>query len=496
MNVTLETDDVALAAAFGAARDGLRANLDTAPVFPGPVLLEGGGYQGIWLECGPLEGLSGALCGALDPQVALDCHRIFFQLQREDGQLPCLIRPATGISWAQIQMVVPIAATALETYQLTADAAFLEDAYAACARWDDWLARFRDTRGTGLCELFCEYDSGHDNSPRFAPGLPKECAERDARLCPDFPGLPYLAPDLSAAVYGGRIALGKIARILGRDAEAAAWDEKAEATRAALLAHCFDAETECFYDVDAAGQFVRVRGDALSRVLSEHAVDQTLFERIYARQIRAPEAFWTPYPLPSVAADDPRFVREMPLNSWGGASQALTALRAPRWFGFYGRHADLAHLMSQWMDALTRENGFRQQIHPWTGAWTPAPDAYSPAMLCLLEFTGRLHGVRREGDALEWTCRLPARASRAAYTLETPQGTARLTQGREGATLTVNGQTIARSWGACRVVTDVRGVVTQLVGTEQGTTAVTLSRPGRSPQTVTLAPDAVVPVRE
>jgi len=58
--------------------------------------------------------------------------------------------------------------------------------------------------------LFCEYDSGHDNGPRFAHGLPKECPDGDARRCPDFPGLPFLAPDLSATVYGGRIALGKM----------------------------------------------------------------------------------------------------------------------------------------------------------------------------------------------------------------------------------------------------------------------------------------------
>src|ERR1019366_4544626 len=48
-------------------------------------------------------------------------------------------------------------------------------------------------------------------------------------------------------------------------------------------------------------------------------------------QAHNPKAFWSPFPLPSLAMDDPLFVRSIPPNSWGGASQALTALRAPRW---------------------------------------------------------------------------------------------------------------------------------------------------------------------
>ena len=245
-------------------------------------------------------------------------------------------------------MVVPIAATAWELAQLIRDEAFLHRAYLACTRWDDWLARHRDTRGTGLCELLCEYDTGHDNSPRVH-GLPKECPNSDSRLCPPGHKLPWLAPDLSATVYGGRIALAAMAEALGKSSEALRWRERAEQTRLAILKHCFDPEDEFFYDVDCEGNFVRLRGDVITRVLSEHVVDQPLFERIYARHMHNPDSFWTPFPLPSVAIDDPRFVRQLPENSWGGASQALTALRAPRWFLHYGKKADLDHLMRRWI---------------------------------------------------------------------------------------------------------------------------------------------------
>ncbi|MGH7145615.1 MAG: MGH1-like glycoside hydrolase domain-containing protein [Planctomycetota bacterium] len=374
----------AVAAKLQAALAGLTANTRKLRDYPDPVLIEGGNYPGVWLECAPLEGL---VYGRHFPAVAKANHEIFFHFQRPDGYLPCFVWDNL-IGASQIQMVVPIAATALETALLTQDEAFLLRAYHSCTRWDDWLARHRDTRGTGLCEAFCEYDTGHDNSPRFH-GLPKKCLNDDAALCPRAGALPYLAPDLSATVYGGRRALAAMAQQLGKTADAVMWNEKAEQIRAAILRHCFDPETQCFYDVDAENRFVRLVGDALTRVLGEHVVEQPLFEAIYRRHIRNPDAFWPPFPLPSIAVNDPAFVRGLPQNSWGGASQALTALRAPRWMEHYGKQEDLRTLMEIWIGALLAAPEFMQQMSPWTGEFTTSA-GYSPAMCVFIDFARRL----------------------------------------------------------------------------------------------------------
>jgi hypothetical protein len=92
--------------------------------------------------------------------------------------------------------------------------------------------------------------------------------------------------------------------------------------------------------------------------------------------------------------DDPTFVRPIPRNSWGGATQALTALRAPRWMAHYGKQAELDHLMRQWCEAIKRHGEFRQQMDPLTGEFTqPDPGGYSPAALVFLSFAQRL-GIR------------------------------------------------------------------------------------------------------
>jgi len=374
----------AVARKYQEALTALAGNVRPVFRYDKPVLIEGGDYPGIWLECGPLEGL---VYAKHSPETAKANHEVFFDLQREDGYLPCLVRKEKTGS-GQIQMVVPIAATALETADLTGDEGFLAKAYRSCARWDAWLAAHRDTRGTGLCEAFCEFDTGHDNSPRFK-GLPKQCPGNDPAVCPRAGKLPYLAPDLSASVYGGRVALAKMAERLGRSSDARMWTDKAEQLRRLIIRFCYDPEDECFYDVDADGRFVKVRGDALTRVLGEHVVDPPMFERIYARYIRNPNEFWAPYPLPSISLGDPQAARDLPYNSWGGPSQALTALRAVRWFEHYGKSVDLKHLMTRWVEAILASGGFMQQMSPLTGEFSTS-DGYSPAMLVFLDFVDRL----------------------------------------------------------------------------------------------------------
>jgi hypothetical protein len=388
----------------------LADNIRKLPGYEHPVLLEGSTYQGIWLECAPHEGL---VYGSLSQyiakpsstnsssetsplKIARNNHMAFFALQRPDGQFPANLKN-TGAGFGQIQMVVPIAATAWELAQLTGDHELLVTAYHACSRWDAWLRQFRDTRKTGLVEGFCTYDTGHDGSPRWA-GIPNRGPDADARKCPPLPSMPRLCPDLSATVYGGRVALAGMAAALGKSSEADRWQADAEKIRQLIIDKLYSPDDAAFYDLDSQNKFIRVRSDVISRVLGEHVLqpskrdDKAIFDAVWTRQLYNDKAFWAPYPLTSIAQNDPTFVRPIPPNSWGGASQALTALRAPRWMPYYGKQTELNHLMQQWCKAIMRHVEFRQQVDPLTGDFTqPEPGGYSPAALVFLEFTRRLN---------------------------------------------------------------------------------------------------------
>ncbi len=479
-SVTLRTDSARLQSTYDAALEGLRANVRTVFEFPRPVLIEGATYIGVWLECAPLESL---VYAPIAPDVALNTHEIYFDLQREDGYIPCNVkadRKGTG----QIQMVVPIAATAWDLYRQNRKSAFLEKAYRACARWDEWLLRYRNTRGTGLCEAFCTYDTGHDNSPRFA-GKPNQCPNADARVCPKVDGLPYLAPDLSATVYGGRIALAAMARELNKPSEESRWLESAATLQALIVKKLYDAHDHAFYDIDSNDHFVRVRGDLMTRVMGEHVSDRALFEEVWRNQLHNPKAFWTPYPFPSIAIDDPKFVRPIPRNSWGGASQALTALRTPRWMEHYGQYAAQTHLMKQWVEAIARSGQFLQQMDPVSGEFSPDRGAYSPDMLSYFDFAWRLYGVRPSADEIEWNCRLPE----GAREISTKSAAAELRTTARGSELKLSGRTIASVTGAVRLVTAADGKPRKLIGTEP--TPVTATFRGRS---YPVKPDQVLPL--
>ncbi len=474
--------------AYDTAQRVLAGNVQVIPRYDRPVLIEGASYRGVWMESGPQEAL---LYRPFNPDVARANHLMFFDLQRADGQLPAKNKQ-TELGYGQIQMVVPIAATAWELARATGDEDLLRRAYDACGRWDAWLMRYRNTRGSGMVEGFCVFDTGHDNSPRWA-GVPDRCLDGEAARCPPVPGLPRLCPDLSATTYGGRVALAAMARALGREGEAARWDEAAAHIRELILARLYVAADAAFYDLDAQGQFVKIDCDVLSRVCGEHVVDQALFETLWARQLHNPFAFWAPWPLPSVALDDPLFVRPIPSNSWGGASQALTALRAGRWFEHYGRAAEFSTLMDRWCEAIQRDPSFRQQIDPLTGAFTQADaPGYTPTALLMVDFTWRLAGVREAMDRLEWTVR-PAHpaAAGARFALTTDAGrSASLAYDADGARVALAGRPIAHiTGGAARLITDLAGAPLDLLGVAETPQKVRVAVAGQPPKTLTLAPN-------
>ena len=486
-----ETSDARYQAVYSHALRTLRANIVRLANYPKPVLIEGANYQGAWLECAPHEAL---VYAPIRADVARNNHLLFFALQREDGQMPCWVRKG-AVGFAQIQMVVPIAATAWEVAQQNGDSELLEKAYNACSKWDQWLQKYRDTRQTRLCEGFCTYDTGHDNSPRWA-GIPNRCPDGDARKCPPLPSLPRLSPDLSATVYGGRIALAAMANALGMTAEHDRWLADADAIRTAILTRLYSEEDAAFYDRDAQDQFVRIRGDVITRVLSEHVVDQNLFDTVYRHQIHNPSAFWVPYPFPSIALDDPAFVRPIPPNSWGGAAQALTALRAPRWMEHYGKPADLAHLMQRWLEAILKVDKFLQQMDPLNGSFTMGEADYSPAALVFFDFTWRLAGVRKQGKDLEWNVRPMPPDLRASYSWKlVPTRIAKLRYSAGVAYLRINNRDLCRTSSTVRLVSDEHGNLKHAIGIAEAPANVLLKLSSGREEKFTVRPNETVNIR-
>ena len=135
--ISFVTSDPLYQKTYDSALDVLARNTTKVSGYQEPVLIEGSNYSGIWMECAPQEGL---VYADIRPDVARHNHLAFFALQKDDGQIPCWSR-TTAIGFGQIQMVVPIAATAWELSKKTGDQELLEQAYSGASRWDAWLRR-------------------------------------------------------------------------------------------------------------------------------------------------------------------------------------------------------------------------------------------------------------------------------------------------------------------------------------------------------------------
>lgn len=432
-----------------------------------PILQEGGVYFGCWLES--TGTINAELCSRFIPSVAHATYSQFAEYQREDGLLPYKIT-ADGPAFKQIQLVTPPARSVWNHYKLNgADRDYLRRMYTALSAYDEWLASYRNTRGTGCVEAFCAFDTGHDLSPRFWHVADTPHLNDPAQVNPDSPFVPYLAPDLTASVYCSRKYLGYMARELGEPEQP--WIDKAEETLQSLMTNCFDEQDHFFYDVDRSGQFVRIQTDVLLRVLACEVGDDQLFAAMLKRYLLNTSKFFAKYPLTSVAMDDPRFDPFSTYNTWAGATNFLSLIRTPHAFEHHHRYVELTWIMQPIISAMSRMTRFGQCLSPWTGE-EGYTETYSPAILCMLDYIERLSGILPVQDDRLWFTGLRPYpldhgvelAEHTAYSRTVDGREFELINTAEHSSIYCDGSLLYRFPSGIRIVTDRNGELQSIIG--------------------------------
>ncbi|MFB4331180.1 hypothetical protein [Paenibacillus sp. CR_12] len=432
-----------------------------------PILQEGGIYLGCWLES--TGTINAELLSRLIPSVSETTYLAFADQQREDGLLPYKLTEK-GPSFRQIQLVTPLARCVWNHYELHGRGlSFLKTMYQAMSRYDDWIARYRNTRGTGCVEAFSTFDTGHDLSPRFwhVPDTPYR--NDAAAFHPDSPVLPFLAPDLTANIYCQRMYLARMAEELGESG--ADWRTKAEASLDSLFRYCYDEDDQFFYDRDRNDELVRVQSDVLLRVMACEVGDDELFGNMLRRYLLNTGKFFAKYPFTSMAMDDPRFDPSSSYNSWGGPSNFLSLIRAPHAFEHHHRYVELTWVLQPILSALSKAKRFPQTLSPWTGA-EGFTEAYSPSILCLLDYVERLCGIMPIGsDRLWFTGLLPVDmdhgeevAGNTAYSRTVNGLHYELVNTPDNVTVYREGRVHIQGPAGIRLVTDCSGQLDRVIG--------------------------------
>ena len=469
--VTFNTEDAALQRLFDAAEAGCRRNLTCFG--DRRVLVEGGGYEKIWLETQPM---GGEMYAGRDMTAAANNQLLFMETQRADGRLAGSIQCVDGRIVPQFDKLQGFCFPwhALNMYWwLGEDRAYLDALADTLARFDGWLHRTRSLDGSGCLASFCVYDTGEDNALRYgdAPNYWVEDAPPAG-----FRTVPMASMDVTSYAFAARDTLREISRIRRDEAAERHWQaEAAQAARAIRTRLWDDARGACF-DRDASGRTIPILCHNTLRCMHWGSLSQEMADRFVREHLLHPDEFWTPLPLPSVAANDPAF-RNAPENNWSGQCEGLTYQRAILALERYGYEPLVTQLGRKLFRAILQgtDDGtllFTQQFDPFTGkpsrigmrshaplapdSLEPCQDAYGPTLLSVLGYLRHIHGIDQHRD--QWWFSV---AGGAAFTCELQQGDSLLRIDSDGsrACITRNGRQLWQ--GACgvRVITGMDGQV-------------------------------------
>jgi len=234
-----------------------------------------------------------------DPSLARGVLRTIFGHQKEDGALHgrIYVNHLQGTDFYHANW--GDALLALDAVR--PDDAFIAEMYGPLARHAEWLVRTRDIDGTGMIDVVDQYETGQEYMSRYQAVDERADAygwENRIRL----KGI-----DVTVYAYALFRCLERIAARAGAGGETGAWGALADRTARAVRGVMWDPALGMFSDVDPRS--MQRTGVAAAVSFYPYFTDLATEDHVAGleRHLLDPHRFWTPYPVPSSAVDDPLF---------------------------------------------------------------------------------------------------------------------------------------------------------------------------------------------
>lgn len=402
--VTYQTKNELLQKLFDSASEKCRRNI--ADFCGTKVLVEGAGYEKIWLETQPM---GGEMYAKQNLEVGLNNQLMFMKYQRADGRIPGSIALIDGVVTPQFNKFQGFCfpEPALNMYYLAGlDEEYLTGLYDTLRKFDEYLWTHRDSDGDGCLESWCMYDTGEDHAVRYGDA---PLGWEDEEPPKGYLTVPIASLDVMSYSYSARSVAAQIMGILGRYDEQTEWMKKGGIVRNKIRSYLWDPDRYTCFDRDRNHKKIECLYHNTLRAMYWGSIDRDMATKFVSTHLLNPSEFWTPMPLPSVAVNDPMF-RNIQTNNWSGQVEALTYQRAIRALERYGYYELIPTLGEKLFSAIGKDCVFVQQYDPFTGSpsineVSGGCDGYGPAMLSTLEYIARMYGVNREGDLIYWGCR-------------------------------------------------------------------------------------------
>lgn len=367
------------------------------------VLIEGGGYEKIWLETQPM---GGEMYAKRNMEAALNNQLLFMETARADGRMPGSIAMIDGVITPQFNKFQGFCfpAPALNMYYLMGrDQAYLDLLYTTLEKFDEYLWKVRDSDGDGCLETWCKYDTGEDHAMRYFDAPDAWTEEVPPEGCQV---VPIASIDFMSFSYAARETLGDIAKIMKKEELANNWYKRAKEVQDKISSYLWNEERGACLDRDKHHNVMPVMIHNSLRAMYWNSLTQYQADRFVKEHLLNPEEFWTKMPLPSVAVNDPLF-RNVTTNNWSGQAEALSYQRAIRATDNFGYEYLQPYLGNKLFEAIGDKCRFVQQYDPFTMEPSVVclegeQDAYGPAMLSVMEYAARMYGVHIEREEIYW----------------------------------------------------------------------------------------------
>ncbi len=263
-----------------------------------------------------------------------------------------------------------IARAALDVYKQGKSRKFLETIFPQLQFYHHWLELEREADGVFKCVN--PNESGEDNAiswDSYLP-LPIHRAMGFASAYVPFPGLPHLKHVNMTCIYADALeSMAEISRILGKGRLQHFYSYKHEVVSRSA-SRLFMQDDRHFYDLTSSNKIIRSRTHSIFSPLYAGLLSEKDAKRLVNSHLLNKEEFWTEFPIPTVAIDEPKF---NPKGYWRGPTWININWMIYRGLKRYGMKHAASELLEK-TTALIKKSGFCEYYNPLTGKNLGAKD--------------------------------------------------------------------------------------------------------------------------
>jgi glycogen debranching enzyme len=277
-----------------------------------------------------------------------------------------------------------VAQAVLRIYEETHDLAFLSTILPKLEKYFRWLSEHRDLDGDGLITIITPFESGMDWKPSFDPivGFPHGPGNFSLYLRVVSVDLRnFLHRYNLRAIYKANYCLVKevgfntmyaqdlsaLARLCSivPAKEAEDYQARAEKVTRRMVELMYDEETSAFYDVYGhTNTKSKILTPTIFFPLVLPGISEQIARDVIEKHLFNEDEFQSPYPIPSVAMNDPSFSpKETPPFLWRGPTWVMY-----NWFVYqcllYRKYRKEADTLLETMKTLIEKSGFREYYDP------------------------------------------------------------------------------------------------------------------------------------